>query len=41
MTVPDMVIGGRMYIDGEIKYAQAGITDGRFTSVGKHIDGDT
>ena len=36
---PDTVICGRMYVDGELRYTEVGITDGKITEVGKHVSG--
>ena len=36
---PDKVICGRMFVDGELRYTEVGITDGRITEVGKHVAG--
>ena len=36
---PDQVICGRMYVDGELRYTEVGITDGKITEVGKHVAG--
>lgn len=38
-TEPETVICGRMFVDGELRYAEAGIAGGKFVSVGKHVSG--
>ncbi len=36
---PDTVVCGRMYVDGDLRYTEVGITDGKITEVGKHVSG--
>ncbi len=35
----DTVICGRMYVDGQLGYAEVGISDGKITAVGKNVPG--
>lgn len=39
MTVPDAVLCGRMLIGGTLRYAEAGIADGRICELGGHVGG--
>lgn len=36
---PEAIIGGRMFLDGELRYAQVGIAGGKITSVGRYVSG--
>lgn len=36
---PDTVICGRMFVDGELRYTEVGIADGRILSVGRTVSG--
>lgn len=36
---PEKVICGRMYVDGQLQYMEAGISEGKIVSVGKHVSG--
>ncbi|MCQ2070655.1 MAG: dihydroorotase family protein [archaeon] len=35
----EQVICGRMFVDGELKYAEVGIDEGKIVAVGKHVPG--